>query len=160
MKILSIAAFTVFLYACSDTSPIQLTEGYKQYIGTWQQRIEEKNDTSLKIDNMLLSINADSTAVYRKCKVNTNKSEGVSRSSSSSINFPEAVVTQISKSSITVAQKLGWFGFDVELTINQAPYQENQQWYIEIEGKRLAKLSSADQQTMTNWECPSTKDEN
>jgi len=158
-KFLLIVTISWILYGCSDTTPVPLTEENRQYIGVWQLRIEEATDSSLRIDNMLLAVNTDSTAVYRRCEVNKSKSKNSSSSSSYSVNFPEAVVTNISQGSITVAQKLGWFGFDSDLVIDKAPYQEGQQWYVDIEGKRLARLSNLEIETMTNWSCPSSDDE-
>jgi len=73
LKILSICIVTSLLYGCSDTTPIQISDENSRFIGVWQFRFEEFKDNSLKIDNILLAINADSTAIYRKCEVNKKK---------------------------------------------------------------------------------------
>ncbi len=147
------------LSGCSDATPIKITDQHKDYIGVWQLRIEDIRDNSTKIDNMLLAINSDGTAVYRKCEVNETKSGNSKKRLRYSISFPSAAVTQFTENKITLVQEIGWFGVDNELTIDKAPYLENENWYVNIEGKKLTKLTGKDIHTKTNWECPEDEEE-
>lgn len=153
-KSLHIIIVVFVLSGCADSTPMKITDQYSDYVGVWQLRFEEIEANSIKIDNMLLSISADGAAVYRKCQVNETKFKNAKRSLHSSTSFPAAVVTQITENKITLVQELGWFGFSNELSVDKAPYQENGNWYIGVEGKKLAKLQGRDVHTKTNWDCP------
>lgn len=148
------------LSACSDVVPIKLSQEQQQYIGAWQRLVADESETSLKVDNMLLIINEDASAIFRRCEINKTITENGSRSSSSSADFSSAMITELTSSSITVGQTFGWFGFDEELVIDKAPYQDNQHWFLELDGKKLSKLPNSHIQVLTNWVCPNFDEEN
>jgi len=150
---------TLILFGCIDDTPIKFTEQTSNYLGVWQYRYENKESNLTEIDNMLLIINHDGTAIYRLCEVNEKKSENYKSASRNSASFPEAVVTQITENKIILVQKVGWFGFKKKLNIVKTPYQENGNWYIIVEGKKLVKLQGQDIHTETNWDCPSYDEE-
>ncbi len=120
-KIINFIVMTLLLFGCSDGTPMKITEQHSNYVGAWQFRFENIESNSIKIDNMLLVINHDGTAIYRQCEVNETKSKNYKSSSHSSTNFSEAAVTQITENKIIIVQKIGWFGFDKELNIDKTP---------------------------------------
>lgn len=158
-KIIIIISITSFLAGCSDAIPMKITQEYQDYVGVWQLRSEEIDDNSVKIDNLLLAINSDATAVYRKCEVDKTKTKNTSSSTSYSTDMPTAVVTELVDKNITLVQEFGWFSFESVLEINKAPYQKDGVWYTDIEGKKLTKLTRNEINTKTNWQCPSDDDE-
>ncbi len=158
-KSINAVVIALLLTGCSDGTPMKITDQHKQYLGVWQKRYEDIGENSINIDNVLLAINSDGTAVYRKCEVNETKTENSKSRSSSSTSFPSAVVTHIAENKIILVQEVGWFGFDEELNIDKAPYQENGNWFIDVEGKKLAKLDGREIRSETDWECPDDDDE-
>jgi hypothetical protein len=157
-KILNILMIAFILSGCSDATPMKITDQYKNYIGVWQLRHEALEANTTKIDNMLLVINSDGTALYRKCQINETRSENSKRRTRFSTNFPTAAVTQITENTITLVQEIGWFSFENKLTIDKAPYLEHENWHINIEGKTLAKLTGENIHAQTNWDCPEDED--
>lgn len=153
-KNIIIIILTSYLYGCSDATPMKISQEYQNYVGVWQYRSEEISESLIKIDNMLLAINSDATAIYLKCEFDKTKTKNTSSSSRISVDFPAAVVTTIVDQNITLVQEFGWFGFENELEIIKAPYQEDGVWHTDIEGKKLTKLTNQEISIETNWECP------
>ena len=158
-KNIIITILSSYLYGCSDATPMKISQEYQNYVGVWQHRSEKISDGLVKIDNMLLAINSDATATYRKCVIDKTKTKNTSSSSRISVEFPAAVVTTIVDNNITLVQELGWFSFKNELKIIKAPYKINGIWYTDIEGKKLTKLTNQEINIKTNWECPDDENE-
>ena len=157
-KIILTSMIISILPGCSDTTPINITAQHKKFVGVWQLRYEDIRENSTKIDNMLLVVNPDATAALRKCKIIKKKGEILNSSSRYSIHLQDATVTRITENTITIAQKVGWFGFDTDLTIDIAPYLENENWYVNVDGRKLARLTGEDIQSEINWDCPKSDD--
>jgi hypothetical protein len=153
-KNISALMIAFLLSGCSDGTPMKITHEHKKYVGVWQQRYENAGENALHIDNMLLAINSDGTAVLRACEVDEKKTKNSKTRSRYAINFPAAAVTEISQNKITLVQEAGWFGFEEELAVDKAPYRESEKWYIGIKGKRLVKLGQQEIDSETDWDCP------
>ena len=145
----------LFLVGCSDGEPLNMSRGYREYIGVWQHRDELKTESLTKVDNLLLAINGDGSAVFRKCQFDESKTENSTNSSSISVSLPSSFVAEVTSEKITLIQKVAWFGFKKELKVDKKPYSENGNRYIGIEGKSLTLLSQEKVNSETNWACPS-----
>jgi hypothetical protein len=163
-KNISIIIISCSLLSCGEKTRINIPDEYTDFIGVWHTRHEHIQENSTQIDNMLLIISRDGNAVYRKCEINENNANNNKMSSRYTTEFPEAVVTSISKDEIVLYQTLfdkDWLGLDWELSIDKPPYQSNGGWHMNVEGKKLRKLTSEEAVAETNWECPDSdeKDE-
>jgi hypothetical protein len=151
------------LMGCSKGEPIKITEPQKKYIGTWQFFSEQKTENRLDFKNTVLTINADSTAVYAKCIVSNTKSvienTSSSRSSSKSVSLPSAIIVELTNGKITLQQEAWIINFDYDLAITQAPYLENGRWHMGIDNTLLTKLDEGELHEFTLPECPDKSDE-
>lgn len=143
------------LSACSKPVPLKLSGDLQNYIGVWQFRFEDFQKNEIKVNNLLLVLNENGSGQYKKCFLHVTKSSHSNKTFRISIDYPEAIVTRIEKGKLSLSQKLGWFDFDSDLTINNGPYVENEQWYLEIEGTKLSKIAAEDIDSKTHWACPS-----
>jgi len=159
LKKITLLFAVVVLASCSKPVPIKLNHHLQDYIGTWQFRFEDIQKQEIRIDNMLLILNENGSGKYRRCVVHVTKTSHSRKSFRSSVEFPDAVITRIENSTLSLAQKTGWFHFDSDLKIDRAPYQENGQWYLQVEGKKLSKIAAEDGGTKTGWHCPSSVNE-
>ena len=155
----------VFLIGCSKSEPIKFTESQKQYIGVWLFLYESKTNSSVDIKNILLVINADSTAVYKQCIVSKTVNENSTNSSIRNVSIPNAKIVGLVNSEITLAQEseflhMGAISFNYDLEISEAPYLENGRWYMGIENTLLKKLEDSETGPKTEWDCPEIDEEN
>jgi len=154
----------VFLIGCSKSEPIKFTESLNQYVGVWQILYKLQTTNSLDIRNILLVLNADSTAIYRQCIISKTVSENSSsRSSVRNVSMLNAIVIGLTKTEITLEQEtenlfLGTIFFNYDLAITRVPYLENGRWYMEIDNTLLRKLDGDEISTKTTWECPKMDD--
>ena len=155
----------IFLIGCSKSEPIKFTASQDQYIGVWQFLYESKTKSSLDIKNILLVINADSTAVYRQCIVSKSVSENSTNSSMRNISIPNANIVGLVNNEITLAQEsdflnIGTISFNYDLVITKDPYLEDGRWYMGIENTLLKKLDDSETSARPEWECPEFNEEN
>ena len=154
----------VFLIACSKSEPIKVTKSLNQYVGVWQTLYKLQTKNSLDIRNILLVINADSTAVYRQCIISKTASENSSsRSSVRNVSMLNAIIIGLTNNEITLEQEtenlfIGTFFINYDLPITRVPYLENDRWYMEIDNTLLRKLDGDEISTKTTWECPKMDD--
>ena len=154
----------VFLIGCSKSEPIKFTKSLNQYVGVWQILYKLQTKNSLDIRNILLVINADSTAVYRQCIISKTVSENSSSSSSvRNVSILNAMIIGLTNNEITLELEtenlfIGTIFFDYDLAITKVPYLENGRWYMEIDNTLLEKLDSDEISTKTTWECPKMDD--
>lgn len=133
------------------------------FIGVWQFRDEDYSD-GMQINNMLLILNPDSTAVYRRCAVSwhESRSEGgyVKKFYRKSISFPDAVVTKLDENIIEIEQGI-WnlFYYDLELKIDKPPYNYQGRVWMVIDKVALKKLDDEVIEKSIYWECPEPEDE-
>ena len=153
LKVAKLLIVVFILTGCSDATPIKFTKQQKVYLGIWLLHFEDITENTVRIDNMLLSIKPDGRAMFLECE-SSEKSSGNSKSSSSSSSkFPDAVVTQITDKTITIVQEVAGFGFSKDLDIDKSPYLENDNWYLNIEGKKLLKVTDSSSYRKANWDC-------
>ena len=155
----------VFLIGCSKSEPIKFTESQKQYIGVWLFLYESKTNSSVDIKNILLVINADSTAVYKQCIVSKTVNENSTNSSIRNVSIPNAKIVELVNSEITLAQEseflhMGAISFNYDLEISEAPYLENGRWYMGIENTLLKKLEDGETELHAEWDCPEIDEQN
>lgn len=155
----------VFLIGCSKSEPIKFTDSQKQYIGVWLFLYESKTNSSVDIRNILLVINADSTAVYKQCIVSKTVNENSITSSIRNISIPNANIVGLVNSEITLAQEseflhVGTISFNHDLEITKAPYLENGRWYMGIENNLLEKSEDSGTGSQIEWDCPEIDEEN
>jgi hypothetical protein len=155
---------SVFLIGCSKGEPIKFTESQDRYIGAWQFLYESRTESGFDIKNILLKINADSTAVYRQCIVSKTVSEGSTSSSVRNVSMPSAIIVGLLDNEIILEQgadflSLGSINLNYDLEITKEPYLENGHWYMGIDNTLLKKLEGSEIGTQTEWECPETEEE-
>jgi hypothetical protein len=154
----------VFLLGCNKSEPIKFTESQGQYIGVWQFLYESRTESGFDIKNILLEINADSTAVYRQCIVSKTVSEKSTSSSMRKVSMPNAIIVGLADNEITLEQgedflPIGVINMNYDLEITKGPYLENGHWYMGIDNTLLKKLEGSEISTQTEWECPETDEE-
>ena len=154
----------VFLIGCSKSEPIKFTESQGQYIGVWQFLYESRTESGFDIKNILLKINADSTAVFRQCIVSRTVSEKSTSSSMRKVSMPNAIIVGLADNEITLEQgvdflSIGAINLNYDLEITKAPYLENGHWYMGIDNTLLRKLEGSKISTQTEWVCPETDEE-
>lgn len=149
------------LLGCSKNEPVIINGEKLAYVGTWVYQYREASDTSLEINNMLLTINANATAQYSMCYAKKSWSEngGSTRRSSKSVSLPNARISKFDENQITLEQGLGFIDIDYDLVINQAPFQQNGEWYLKIENTRLKKLSEEALTNFALWTCEEASNE-
>ena len=161
----SLLLVCVFLTGCSKSEPIKFTDSQKQYIGVWLFLYESKTNASVDIKNILLVINADSSAVYKQCIVSKTVKENSTNSSIRNVSIPNAKIVGLVNSEITLAQEseflhMGAISFNYDLEITKAPYLENGRWYMGIENTLLEKLEGSGTGPQPEWDCPEIDEEN
>ena len=144
----------VLLIGCSKSEPIKFTESQGQYIGVWQFLYESRTESGFDIKNILLKINADSTAVYRQCIVSKTVSEGSTSSSVRNVSMPSAIIVGLLDNEIILEQgadflSLGSINLNYDLEITKEPYLENGHWYMGIDNTLLKKLEGSEIGTQT-----------
>jgi hypothetical protein len=164
MRRLSILLVLGTLAGCGTDEPVQLTESQARYVGVWQHVYESETATSLDIDNMLLVINPDSTAVFRQCSISKTFSSNSTRSSSRRVTMPDAYVIEISGDEISLEQEadlgfLGSYGISYDVDIERDPYEDNGRIYMVAEETVLQKLEGDEIGTLTGWVCPEDEDD-
>jgi hypothetical protein len=100
--ILNILVFTLVLSGCSEGVPVSMSEDYKDYVSVWQFRFEKLDVNTTHIGSILLAINSNGAAVYRRCEIDKEESNGYRKSSRYSTSFSDAAITQITESTITL----------------------------------------------------------
>jgi hypothetical protein len=140
-------------------------DSQKQYIGVWLFLYESKTNSSVDIKNILLVINADSTAVYKQCIVSKTVDENSTKSSTRNISIPNANIVGLVNSEITLAQESEFLhmraiSFNYDLEITKDPYPENGHWYMGIENTLLKKLEDSETGLETEWNCPEIDEQN
>lgn len=157
MKKTTYLFIAILLFGCSDSEPVRLAGIQKSYIGVWQYT-DPDNTAETKMNNMLLVINPDSSAIYSRCIKDTKTENGGSSSSySKSVTLPKAILTALEHDRFVLEQGLGLFSFDLEFEINKMPYLEGEEWYLVVDGIKLRKLNENEYGT-TNWKCPDSAD--
>lgn len=162
MKKITMIGITSLLLGCGEHTRVEISDEYVDMIGAWQTRHEDIQENSTHIDNMLLIINHEGDAVYRHCEIKKSSVDHNNKRFRYSTEFPKAIITSLTKKEISLYQKLfdsSWLGVDWDLSIDKPPYQSNGEWYLEIEGKQLRKLSPETAETEINWACPDSSEE-
>lgn len=148
----------VFISGCSEIVPVTLSESQKVYVGVWHYFHEVKTNSSFDIKKVVLSINSDSTAIYKTCSVVVKKESIAKSSSSSSIFLDSAIVTQIDQTEISLVQETEIINLNYDLLINKKPYKKNGAWQMVIDNVLLSRLDSPNINELTAWSCPESED--
>lgn len=150
----------VFISGCSEVVPLKFSESQKVYVGVWHYFHKVETNNSFDIKKIVLSINSDSTAIYKTCSLVVEKESISKSSSSSSIFLDSAIVTNIDQSEISLIQETEIINLNYDLLINQKPYKENGSWKMVIDSILLSKLDTPNINELTEWNCPESEDIN
>ncbi len=144
---------------CGEVEPLKITAEHTSYIGYWFFEEIKTTDNSIYIKRIFLDIEADSKAAYSSCFVSKSWNQGAFDTSvrSSSVSFPEAVITQLSDKLITLTMSLSVFDFDYDVEITEPPYQDKQQWYIDIDDTPLRKMTADEMVRVNSVTCPNSE---
>jgi hypothetical protein len=145
--VLALAAFS------ADAKPIQfkadLTGANQQFIGTWQAK-KESDFSSRSFDNTVLLVMPDGRAMFKQC----SKHLVGNTSSLSGPNLTDVVVGSIGDGELTLAKPSFPYFRVQSFKLDSAPYRENGQWYMILDGTVLRKLGAYEKSDHTAWECP------
>lgn len=144
---------------CGEVEPLKITAEHSPYIGYWFFEEIKTTDNSIYIKRVFLDLGADSEAAYSSCFVSKSWHQVAFDTSvrSSSVSFPDAVITQLSDKLITLTMSISVFDFDYDVEITEPPYQYQQQWYIDIDETPLRKMTTEEMTRVSSVTCPDSE---
>lgn len=144
---LALAAFP------ADAKPLQLKASLagqnQQFVGTWQAK-KVSDYSTRNYDNTVLVLMPDGSALFKHC---TRHLVG-STSSVSGTSLSDIVVGSIEDGKLTLARPSFPYAREQTFKLDSAPYRENGQWYMVLDGTILRKLSANEKSDYAAWECP------
>lgn len=142
----------------SEVIPINISELQKNYIGAWHYAHEIETNTRFDVKNIVLSLQSDSTAIYKTCSVIVEKESVMKSSSANSVHLSTAIITQLSDTHISLVQETGIINLDYDLVITKEPFKENNNWYVEVDNVLLSKQDNSSLTHLTELDCPDAED--
>lgn len=150
----SIVSLLFFISGCSEIIPVNISESQQNYIGVWHYAHKIETDTRFDIKNVVLSLQSDSTAIYKTCSVVVEKESVMRSSSTNSVHLSSAIITQLTDTEIFLVQETGIINLDYDLVITKKPFKENNSWYVEIDNVLLSKQDNSSLTQLIELDCP------
>ena len=144
LKYSVISFFLLSIIACSKEEPIRIPEDKSEFFGVWIYKSDEY-DNNIKKDNMLLAFYKDSTVSYKRCikRMNGHKSTIV----------PEAKLIKLTDKELVIKANLVFMSINLDFEIEKLPYQENNEWFMKVDGALLRRLHKGEKTDHASWEC-------
>jgi len=143
IKKLFVLLLVVSAMACSQEKPIQIPKEKSDLFGVWIYKSDEYGN-NVKIDNMLLAFYKDSTVSYKRCtkSINSHKNTVV----------PEAKLIKLTDKELVIKVSFV-LSFNLDFEIEALPYQENNLWFMKVDGVLLRKLRPGEKSDHDSWDC-------
>ena len=145
--VLAVAAFS------ANAKPIQLKASLvgenQPFVGTWEAK-KESDYRSRSYDNTVLVLMSNGGAMFKHCA----KRQVGSTSSVSGTILSNVVVGSIGAGELTLARPSFPYIREQSFRLDSAPYRENGQWYMVLDGTILRKLGVYEKSDYAAWECP------
>jgi hypothetical protein len=155
MKARTIGLATALVLATfsANARPIQLKANLagenRNFVGTWQAK-QVSDYSTRNYDNTVLVLTQDGSALFKHCAKHLVGS--TSNVSGTSLN--DLVVGAIADGQLTLAKPSFPNVPEQTFQLDSAPYRENGQWYMVLDGTVLRKLGATEKSDFATWECP------
>jgi hypothetical protein len=135
--------FALLFVACSKEEPIQIPEEKSEFFGVWIYK-DDAYGNNVRKDNMLLAFYQDSTVSYKRCikRMNGHKNTVV----------PDARIIKLTDKELVINVKF-LLSINLDFDIQTLPYQENNDWFMKVDGVLLRKLKPGEKSDHDLWEC-------
>lgn len=143
IKKLFILLLILTCMACSRKEPIQIPKEKEEFFGVWVYKNNEYG-SDVKKDNMLLAFYKDSTVSYKRCikRMNGHKNTIV----------PDAKIVKLTDKELVINVNF-FLSINLDFKIETLPYQDNNDWFMKVDGALLRKLKPGEKSDHDSWDC-------
>jgi hypothetical protein len=153
IRLVALATLLALAATSADSKPIQLKASLagenQPFVGTWQAK-KISDYSTRNYDNTVLVLMPDGNAMFKHCA----KHLVGSTSSVSGTVLSDTVVGSIGDGELTLARPSFPHIREQTFKLDSAPYRENGQWYMVLDGTILRKLGANEKSDYAAWECP------